>query len=568
VRRKYAKALSQATISTDRHTISIVIFLLTALLLYAAPQSSVGAIQGQILRTGTDEAIRDVRVTLQQVAPANSNATRIPPRTAVSDSEGRFTFDEVSVGRYTVSVARDGFSTSPGNVSEFSVNSGRTTNVKLSLVPDSVVRGRILDASGQLVANAAVEAFTLVHQNGIAFLRSAGSKVSDDRGEYRLFGLAPGEYYVAATPPAPIAATAAGVGSVRNVGTFYPSALNSVDAMTLALSPGQDLSAIDITLQSNLQVTVSGRVVNGMALAAATAGAPPPSVDEGSSSANLALVPRGNDVVELPNGSTSTRVAMKGNAGEFEIRGVAPGQYDLVAMMASTQGFAVARTPVTVDDRDVTGITLIVQRGVDLFGTLTIDGNAAPQLPYIGLRATDSFSRTGVGVLAEPRDGLRGGFGFSGVPEGHFRLDVNPPANLYVDDIVLNGLSVYDAGFDVHSGSSRDPLEVQLKSGAAAIDGVVVDAQGSPLAGVTFAIVPTARRSNPALFRNAVTNAAGRFTLNNVTPGEYKLLAWPWNVNGAYFDRDFLSRYENEAHPMIVAPASRSTLTVTAIERR
>jgi len=88
VRRKYAKALSQATISTDRHTISIVIFLLTALLLYAAPQSSVGAIQGQILRTGTDEAIRDVRVTLQQVAPANSNATRIPPRTAVSDSDG------------------------------------------------------------------------------------------------------------------------------------------------------------------------------------------------------------------------------------------------------------------------------------------------------------------------------------------------------------------------------------------------------------------------------------------------------------------------------------------------
>jgi uncharacterized surface anchored protein len=272
--------------------------------------------------------------------------------------------------------------------------------------------------------------------------------------------------------------------------------------------------------------------------------------------------------VELPNLSTSTRVALKGNAGEFEIRGVTPGQYDLVAMMTSPQGFAVARTPVTVEDRDVTGITLIVQRGVDVFGTLTIDGSASPQLPYIGLRATDSFSRTGVGVLAEPRDGVRGGFSFAGVPEGHFRLDVNPPANLYVDDIVLNGLSVYDAGFDVHSGSSRDPLEVRLKSGAATLDGVVVDAGGNPLAGATLAIVPAARRSNPALFRNAVTNTAGRFTLNNVTPGEYKLLAWPWNVNGAYFDRDFLSRYENEAHLMIVTPASRSTLTVTALERR
>jgi len=236
--------------------------------------------------------------------------------------------------------------------------------------------------------------------------------------------------------------------------------------------------------------------------------------------------------------------------------------------MTSPQGYAVARTPVAVEDRDVTGITLIVQRGVDLFGTLTIDGNIATQLPYIGLRAADSFSRTGLGILAEPRDGVRGSFSISGVPEGHFRLDVSPPANLYVDDIVLNGLSVYDTGFDVHAGSSRDPLEIRLKTGAATLEGVVVDTRGTALAGATFVLVPVARRTNPALFRNAITNAAGRFTLNNVTPGEYKLLAWPWNVNGAYFDRDFLSKYENDAHMIVVTPGSRSTLTVTALERR
>src|SRR4030095_11246163 len=124
-----------------------VIFLLTAMLLQAAPQSNVGTVQGEITRATTNDPIRDVRVTLQQ---AVATGTRIAARTPVPDSEGLFSFDEVPAGRYTVSVAREGFSTSPGNTSEVTLNAGRTINVKLSLVPDSVVRGRILDASGQL----------------------------------------------------------------------------------------------------------------------------------------------------------------------------------------------------------------------------------------------------------------------------------------------------------------------------------------------------------------------------------------------------------------------------------
>jgi protocatechuate 3,4-dioxygenase beta subunit len=541
-----------------------VIFLLTALLLQAAPQSNVGTVQGEITRATTNDPIRDVRVTLQQ---AVATGTRIAPRTAVSDSEGRFSFDEVPAGRYTVSVAREGFSTSPGNTSEVTLNAGRTINVKLSLVPDSVVRGRILDASGQLVTNATVEAFALIHQNGIASLRSVASKMSDDRGEYRLFGLAPGEYYVAATPPAPVAATAAGVGSVRNVGTFFPASATAGDAEFVTVSAGQDLSAIDIVLQSNLQVIVSGRVVNGL-IDRSAANTDPTPAGETTVLANLTLVPRSREIVELPNAEAMTRVTLKGIAAGFEIRGVVPGQYDLFALMDTPQGSAVAKAAVTVVDRDVTGLTLIVQRGVDIYGAVTVDGNAVSQIPYIALRPTDSLSRTGMGIAAAPRAEVRGGFSVAGVPEGHFRFEMNPPGNTYLDDIVLNGASIYDSGFDVHSGSSRDPIEVRLKTGAAILEGTVVEADGKALVGATMAIVPVSRRSNPALFRAGITNAAGRFTLNGIAPGEYKLFAWSWNVNGAYFNPAFLGKYEENAHLMVVAPGSRTTLTVTALERR
>ena len=535
--------------------------LALAAMLFQVAQPGVGAVQGTISRTSSGEPMRDVRVTLQQqVAGALPRLTQ----TTLSNSEGHFSFLDIPAGRYTVSVPREGFSTSPTLTATLTVASGATATANLSLIPDGIIRGRVLDSSGQFVPNATVQALSIVYEDGTPSLQPAFTRTTDDRGEYRLFGVPPGEYYVAAAPPQVALGPAAPTASVRNMRTFYRSSPTFADATMINVSAGEELAGIDLVLQSSLQVKVSGRVVVNIASPPNAETRP---TDEPSSMAVFSLLPRDSNPLDSISRASSS-VTFKGSVAEFEIQNVLSGQYDLFALVETPRGFTTGKAPVLVIDRDVTGIFVVTQAGVDLRGTVTVDGSAPSTLPEIFVRAVVSPSPTGFLMMRWPLDQAPGGFHFPDLPDGRFRLVFDLPANLYVQDVLQGGKSVYDSGFDVRAGPSQDALQVLLKTGAATMEGVVADATGKPMAGASVALVPLERRGNAALYRSAASDPTGKFAFTGITPGEYKLFAWAGNVKGAFFDFGFLAKYEEAGQRIIVASGSRHTVRVTALERK
>jgi hypothetical protein len=69
------------------------------------------------------------------------------------------------------------------------------------------------------------------------------------------------------------------------------------------------------------------------------------------------------------------------------------------------------------------------------------------------------------------------------------------------------------------------------------------------------------------LFFSAVADHAGAFTLENVSPGDYDVLAWDYVEDFAYLNSDFLKRYEGQSAKVRVEPRSRQNLRVVAVEQ-
>ena len=530
-----------------------------ALLVQTAPQTAtLGTVQGAIVRAGSADPLSSVRVTLQQESvlltdlPPGAVLQTSPARTTLSDGEGRFVIKDIPAGLYTISLQREGFSGSFANASSITVTGGETAEVRLSMVQGGVIRGRVLDSSGQFVPNASVQALVRVFENGIASLQPVVTRTTDDRGEYRLFGVPPGDYYISASPPSTVARTATAGAASRNGRTFFQSATGIATASTVNVTVGANLAEIDILMESRLQVRVSGRVVSDLT----------PKLPDAM--ATLLLVPRDLNVPDDPAVRNGVSVLLKPASAEFEIPNVEPGAYDLFAIIVTPEAPAVARIPVDVIDRDVSGMIVIVQSGVTVRGNVTVDGKPDTVLASgIGMQPIDSMIRALVGFGAVGTSVEPGSFTFDRVPEGRFRLSAVLPESLYVDDVQQGGRSVYDSGFDVRYGLSQDPLLVLVKSGAGIVEGVVRDNAGTPLAGTTVALVPETRRSNPNLYQSAITDNAGTFVLRGITPGEYKIFAWQGAVPGTYYSPEFLSRFEEYGYAIAVSPGARSRADIS-----
>ena len=528
--------------------------------LQATPQTvSRGTVQGTIVRAGSAEPLQDVRVTLQQEAVGLTN---LPPgavlrssaaRTVVSDRAGHFVINDVDAGEYTISLLRDGYSGSTSNASRFTVTGNETTEVRLSMVQGGVISGRVLDSSGQLMANATVQALSRVFENGVSSLRTVASRTTDDRGEYRLFGVPAGTYYLSATPRATAARPATLVGS-HDARTFFPSASSTSLAETVRVGVGEETRGMDITMASRFQARVRGRIVSDLT----------PRIPD--TPAALYLIPSDLEAQEDSGAVGSASVVLKTAAAEFEIPNVEPGVYDLFAILETPDGPAIGRIRVEVLDMDVTNAIVIVQSGVQVQGTVTVDGKSDPgSTASINLQPLDSLIRTPA-RFAPSAAGEPGAFTFNNVPEGRFRVSATLPAGLYVEDVQQNEQSVYDSGFEVRSGSAVDPLHVIVKSDAGIVEAVVRDSSGTPLAGFTVALVPDTRRSNPELYKSGITDAAGTFVLRGIAPGEYRIFAWEGAISGAYQSPAFLSQYEEYGLPVIVNSGARTSIQVSVTD--
>ena len=125
----------------------------------------------------------------------------------ISEDDGRFSLRDLPPGAYTLSVqsarygsALYGQRRAGGPGSTLTVNAGqRLTDIRISMLPAGAIAGRIIGRNGEPVVRALVQAYQLSYRDGKKVLAAKQSAVANDLGEYRLFSLPAGQYFVAAT---------------------------------------------------------------------------------------------------------------------------------------------------------------------------------------------------------------------------------------------------------------------------------------------------------------------------------------------------------------------------------
>ena len=158
-------------------------------------------IAGYVVRIGSGGPLGKAQVLLRP------EQGRSPVFGAVTDSSGRFVVANIRAGNYRLYVERDGYvdqqygqlsPSRPGMVLVLAPGQ-QVEDVLISLVPTGTIAGRVFDEDGEPIVGASVRALRYDYHDGEKVLTRVREAETNDLGEYRLYWLTPGEYYVSAT---------------------------------------------------------------------------------------------------------------------------------------------------------------------------------------------------------------------------------------------------------------------------------------------------------------------------------------------------------------------------------
>jgi protocatechuate 3,4-dioxygenase beta subunit len=484
-----------------------------------------------------------------------------PPRAATTDASGKYSITGVEPGRYRLLAERTGFVSQQYGARSGSPNQNGTIltlekaqNVKdmhFRLIPQGVITGRVLDEDGEPVQNVMINCMRQAYVRGQKQWVPVNGQMTNDLGEYRLFNLAPGRYYVSATYR-PGYGMQGGGGEDGYAPTYYPSGPSPDLASPVEVTAGTTLSSIDIQLRRAPSVLVRGRVVNA----------------GGGNSARrtmVRLIPRNDSVLQM----FQMRVGrVFDQAGSFAISGVAPGSYWLVAESAGEGGTRMfGRTAVDVGSGAVDDLAVTLSPAGELQGSVKIEGNTQ----------TDTSSMR---VQLEPRTrgGMMGGVPGAAVAEdGSFRVqNVTPqnyelrvtgvPETSYVKALRFGDADVTDAGLDLSNGVIPGELIVTVSPSAATIEGSVQDDKQQPVGSATVVLIPDGdRREHQRYYKMSNTDQNGQFSLKGLIPGEYRVYAFDELEAGAYMDPDFMRPFESRGERVSLKENGRENLQVKLI---
>ena len=334
-----------------------------------------------------------------------------------SDSSGGFTIKNVPAGRYRF------LATHTGYVDKHYQSSGADTGAVLALQAGqevkgvlfrmtlaSVITGRVNDEDGEPMALIQVVALRRPTEDELEDqerlpgrsheLQPAGIAQTDDRGQFRVFGLKPGEYYIRAVdqyePNYPLSDS--DVDLHEALGTqyapvYYPGVTQMGQAQTVLLSPGEEAQA-EFVMRRIKTADISGRVI-----------AP----DGKPADAFLYLE-------EVPAADYGSFFGVDTDSkGEFKVKGVAPGSYVLHAQQHSSDGaYYQVTQKIDVGSDNIESITLALGRGVNFSGRVQVSGTGTVQFERIYLTLFSPDDQTSNAWGRVKKDGT---FQFMDVPE-------------------------------------------------------------------------------------------------------------------------------------------------------
>ena len=569
-------------------------------------QMGSASIEGVVVVLGTNDPISGAVVELSKT----SNTTGTPIWEAVkvtTGDDGKFAFRSLAPGEYRLVAVKPGGTYNPARYGQRTPRSTGTPlvlssaqvmkDVRLEMAATGAITGRIYDRSGEPVAYARVLAMQDWYHEGNRLLSFVQAVQTNDRGEFRLFWLPPGKYYVGVRPEDPqIAATTTFVNTPDFSGqyfeevssiaplsrtivdnevvletyelTFYGGGTNPLRAQPIDVRPGTTVPGIDIPLAGG---TVRARKIQGTVINGAT-GQPAP----------------GAYISALPKIFMASRVAPNTTAdanGKFTIRSLTSEGYNLHFRTGTGPGSLFGFQAIDAGTDDIENISLVAKPGVPIKGRVSFDGRPPtdndPDLPRLRIALVQDPGIAGVPSPPQATPAGDGSFTVQNVgPLGwDFEIYVQGirPPGTYVKSIKMGTQDILNAKFYPEVGDSQrgglhvdgpvdQLLEIVLGLGTGTIEGVALDAKQQIVPYRTVVLLPDVPlRHRFDLHRTTTTDTSGRFRLPNVTPGSYKIFAFDNIPPGAWEDATMMLGYEGGGRSIRVQENSKDNLELRVI---
>jgi hypothetical protein len=213
-----------------------------------------------------------------------------------------------------------------------------------------------------------------------------------------------------------------------------------------------------------------------------------------------------------------------------------------------------ARVPVEVGGSDVEGISIHLESGPSIGGSVRVESTTGKTLPdkawQMYLRSSDPT--IGGGQLKWSKD--RTTFTIADTTPGTYRLEGTPPPPFYLKSAMLGGRDLTRE--EVPIGQSAGQLEVVVSDDSGTIEGVVQDSDGqSPATRVTVMVIQEGRSP-----RNIPAGADGRFQIANLAPGDYRIYAWDDITQVEYADAEWMKHHGGKGQSVTLSPGQTASL--------
>ena len=391
-------------------------------------------------------------------------------RVSTTDDAGRFAFANLPAGSYSPPrVSKGGYVSAAygekrigGLGTPLVVADGQRVTISIKLTRAAVITGTVVD-QGRPVPSTSVSATAVRIINGqpVASTSIGARGTTDDRGVYRLAGLAPGDYLIGSSPrlaatgdirpvtadeiqwaqrqidgsgttnAGPTSAAPKAAQAIAYAPVYFPGVTDPMRATIVTVGAGEEKGGVDFSAQFVATARVDGTITG-------LDGQP-------AQGAQVSLVNSGDamavglDPLMFLDAMMLQRSVVIG--GKFSIPGVRPGTYVLSARAIGNAGRAGGPAPltlwasaeITVDGRDLTGLQLQLQQGMDLSGRLVFDGTTLPPPPDLTratVRLSGAPNANGVTVSINAPIGAvaaDGTFLLQGVTPGRYFLSASVP---------------------------------------------------------------------------------------------------------------------------------------------
>ena len=531
-------------------------------------------------------------------------------RTTVTDDEGRFGFEALPAGRYMLSASKQGYVTTsygakrpnrPGTALVLG-DGQHLTGLGVRLTRGSVISGVLVDQNGEPFSGAQVSAMQYRFAgSGQRTLIPGSSGQTDDRGQYRIWGLAAGDYVISAnaafvsqmrdneiarltdadikramseiatgtarpgSPPTMLTDPEVRPRTVGYASVFYPGTSVAAQAVSIKVGIAEERTGVDFQLSLVPTAKVEGSVV----------------VPEGISPQAIMIQMIGSNPVgfmlDLFRRSTPTA------DGTFTFAGLAPGPYAIIAQaqpLAAGGGRPAgppgaprapthwARADVTLDGQDIAGVSLTLQPGMVVAGRIQLEATTAPPPDLsrirINLLPVQGQGEVSLGQMQSQSDAT-GSFSVAGVTPGRYRLmafipSARPVTTWQLKSATMFGRDTLDTPVDLREGT--DSAVITFTDRVTELNGTIQDASGQPAPEyqvIVFARDKAYWTAQSRRIRSVRPAADGKFVIPNLPAGEYLMTAVTDIEPGEWYDPALLENLSRSAIALTIGEGEKKT---------